>query len=119
MSPVEGSEAHISATANRSDLRYRTGDRELATENLDAGGPAYDYCVLRHRYVHDAFADAVRAVRDSGDLRPGASTWSAGQIFAFMDGHVAARGRRSEGGPPLPTCSRELPTAPSGTTAPR
>lgn len=66
---------------------------KLETENLDPGGPAYDYYVLRHRYVHDAFADAVRTGQESGEIRPDADPdLVAAQILAFMNGmwlHVA------------------------------
>ena len=60
---------------------------KLETENLDAGGPAYEYYVLRHRYIHDAFADAVRTGQESGDIRPDADPdLVAAQILAFMNG---------------------------------
>jgi hypothetical protein len=44
----------------------------LQVDNLDPGGPAYDYYLDRHRYDHQALADIVRRGQERGEIRPDA-----------------------------------------------
>jgi AcrR family transcriptional regulator len=59
----------------------------LQAENLDPDGPAYEYYVLRHHYIHNAFADAVRTGKEHGDIHQDANPdLVAAQILAFLTG---------------------------------
>jgi len=59
----------------------------LQAENFDEGGPAYDYYVGRHRYLHDRFAGIVRDGQQLGEIRADASPdLVATDILAFLLG---------------------------------
>jgi AcrR family transcriptional regulator len=59
----------------------------LQAENLDPDGPAYDYYVLRQRFLHDRFATAIRTGQQHDEIRPDADPdLIATQIIAFLQG---------------------------------
>jgi AcrR family transcriptional regulator/transposase-like protein len=59
----------------------------LQAENLDPSSPAYEYFTLRHRFLHERFADAVRTGQARGEVRGDADPDDvAAQILAFVMG---------------------------------
>jgi AcrR family transcriptional regulator len=56
-------------------------------ENLDQSGPAYEFYVQRHQFVHRRFAAAIRAGQERGEIRRDADAeLVAGQMLAFLMG---------------------------------
>jgi AcrR family transcriptional regulator/transposase-like protein len=59
----------------------------LQAQNLDPDGPAYRYYVQRQHYNQSAFADAIRAGQQSGEIRPEVDPdLVATRILAFILG---------------------------------
>jgi AcrR family transcriptional regulator len=59
----------------------------LQAENLDPDGPAYEYYVRRHTFLHQRFAKAVRRGQEDGDIRPDADPeLVATQVLSFLMG---------------------------------
>jgi AcrR family transcriptional regulator len=59
----------------------------LQAENLDPSSPAYEYFTLRHCFLHERFADAVRTAQARGEVRGDADPDDvAAHVLAFVMG---------------------------------